>query len=250
MKRVDMRGASLIELMVSALLFSLVAAGGMKFLVLQHQWAVRQEDTAEAQQQVRAALDFMGRELGLLGFGLPEGDVKILKAAGQEVEFLANLHAAVARLTESVEEGQKRLSIQYENASDQFEQGKTVLVCSLDHCERHALAEDGGIGSLELADGLKSGFPSGITIQIINQVQYALRPGDAAQFKLIRTVDGGGNPVAEGLASMEIIYLDREGRAATAPADIHRIRIHLTARVARTPDKIRTLESEVYLRNG
>ena len=249
MKRVDMRGASLIELMVSALVFSLVAAGGMKFLVLQHQWAVHQEDMAEAQQQARAALDFMERELGLLGFGLPEGDAKILKAAGQEVEFLTNLHAAAARLTETTESGLKRLSIRYENGSDQFRQGKTVSICSLDHCERHVLAKDGGIGSLDLEQGVTSAFPSESTVQIINQVRYALKPVDAAHFKLIRTVDGGANPVAEGLAALELIYLDRNGQTATASADIRRIQIHLTARMARTPDKIRFLGTEVYLRN-
>ena len=152
------RGTSLIELMVSALLFSLVAAGGMRFLVLQHQWAVRQEDAAEAQQQARAAVDFMGRELGLLGFGLPEGDTKILKASGQEVEFLANLHAAAARLTETAQDGLNRLSIRYENGSDQFKQGKTVSICSLDHCERHVLAKDGGTGDLELEQGVTRVF--------------------------------------------------------------------------------------------
>jgi hypothetical protein len=244
------RGASLIELMVSALVFSLVAAGGMKFIVLQHQWAVRQEDTAEAQQQARAALDFMDRELGLIGFGLPEGDLKILKADGQEVEFLTNLHAAVARLTEPAQDGLNRLSIRYENGPDEFKRGRTVSICSLDHCERHVLAEDGGVGSLELEQGVTRVFPPESTVRIINQVRYALKPVDAAQFKLIRTVDGGANPVAEGLAGLELVYLDREGRAATALADIRRIQIHLTARMARTPDHVRSLEAEVYLRNG
>ncbi len=244
------QGTSLVELMVSSLVFLLVAAGGMKFLILQHQWAVRQEDAAEAQQQARAAVDFMGRELGLLGFGLPEGDAKILKASGQEVEFLANLHAAAARLTTTTQDGLNRLSIRYENGSDQFKQGKTVSICSLDHCERHVLAKDGGTGDLELEQGVTRVFPPESTVQIINQVRYALKPMDAAHFKLIRTVDGGANPVAEGLAGLELVYLDRAGQAAMALADIRRIQIHLTARMVRTPDKIRFLDTEVYLRNG
>jgi Tfp pilus assembly protein PilW len=246
----DERGTSLIELMVSSLIFLLVAGGGMRFLILQHQWAVRQEDTAEAQQQVRAALDFMGREIGLLGFGLPEGDAKILKAAGQEVEFLTNLHAAASHLTEATETGQTRLSVRYESGYDHFEKGKAVSICGFDHCERHTLARDGGIDNLELTEGVTNAFPPNSTVQIINQVRYALKPADAAHFKLIRTVDGGANSVAEGLAALELVYLDRAGQATTALVDIRRIQIHLTARMVRTPDKIRFLEAEVYLRNG
>jgi hypothetical protein len=52
------------------------------------------------------------------------------------------------------------------------------------------------------------------------------------------------------LTSMELIYLDREGRAGAALPDIHRVLIHLTAPLPRTPGKIRSLTAEVYLRNG
>jgi len=246
----DVRGTSLIELMVAALVFSFVAASGMKFLVLQHRWAVRQEDSAEAQQQIRTAMDFMGRELGLLGFGLPEGEGKILLAAGQEVEFLANLHAAMARLTEGTPTGLSHLSVRYENGPDQFKGGKTVSICSLDQCERHVLAGDAGSDTLELDQGVTGDFPTGSTVQVINRVRYSLKPMDDANFKLIRTVDGGANPVAEGLSAMELIYLNRKGETTSDINDIHRIQIHMTARAARSPELFRFLEVEVYLRNG
>lgn len=246
----DIRGASLIELMVATVIFSLVAAGAMKFLVLQHQWAVRQENIGESQQQVRAALDFMGRELALLGFGLPEGEAKILKAEVKEVEFLTNLHAAVSRLTERLEPGQTRLSIRYEKGSDRFEKGKTVSICGVDHCERHPLARDGRSNDLELTEGVTSAFSPNSTVQIINQVRYALKPADAVHFKLIRTVDGGSNSVAEGLSSMEMVYLNRAGEAADALSDIRRIRVHLTARPPGPSEIIRHLTIAVYLRNG
>jgi prepilin-type N-terminal cleavage/methylation domain-containing protein len=246
----DRRGVSLLELMIATMVFSLVAAFGMKFLIFQNQWGVLQEDTAEAQQQVRTASDFMVRELGLLGFGLREGDASILKAEGQEVQFLSNLDAAAARLTQMAQANQRQLSIEYENASDKFKQGKVVSICGLDRCERHTLANDGGNNSLEFEEGLTSPFPPNSTIQIINQVRYALNPAEGTQFRLLRTVDGGSNSVADGLASMELIYLDREGRAGAALPDIHRVLIHLTAPLPRTPGKIRSLTAEVYLRNG
>lgn len=248
--RFDGRGVSLIELMVATLVFSLVAAFGMKFLVLQHKWAVLQQDTAEAQQQARAALDFMARELGLLGFGLPEDEARLLKATGQDVEFLANLDAAIARLTQDAATDQTRLSVEYVNNKDKFEKDKTVLICRMDRCERHSLAKDGASGTLELKEGLGASCPRGSVVQIIKQVRYTLKPTDATQFKLVRTVDGGANAVAEGLASMSLEYLDGKGRPATVTTEIRRIRIRLAAFLPRSPEKIRSLISEVYLRNG
>jgi len=246
----DKTGASLVELMIAIVVFSMVAAFGMKFLICQNQWGVLQEDTAEAQQQVRTALDFMVRELGLLGFGLREGDATILKAEEQEILFFANLDAAAARLSQMAEPSQRQLYIYYENASDKFKKGKVVSICSLDRCERHTLVNDGGNDSLELGEGLTSPFPPNSTIQIINQVRYALNPADATHFKLLRTVDGGSNTVSDGLDSMELIYLDREGRAGAALPDIRRVQIHLTASLSRIPGKFRALTAEVYLRNG
>jgi len=222
----------------------------MKFLIYQNQWSVLQEDTAEAQQQVRTAMDFMVRELGILGFGLRDGDPRILKAEEQEIQFLANVDGATAHLVQAAQTGQILLPIRYDGASVKFEQGKVVSICRLDYCERHTLAKDGTTNSLEFVEGLTSSFPSNSTIQIINQVRYALKPMDATHFKLLRTVDGGSNSVAEGLASMELIYLDREGRAGANLPDIYRVRIHLTARLSRTPGKIRSMTTEVYLRNG
>ncbi len=255
MKKLDMRGTSLVELMVATLVFSLVAASGMKFLVLQHGWAVRQEDAAETQQQARAALDFMSRELELLGFGLPEREARLLKATGQEVEFLSNLDATVARLEQIASAGQTRLTVEYVNHQDKFKKDKKVLICAgigqrPDRCEWHSLAKDGADGTLELMTGLGDSFPIGSVVQVIKQVRYALKPGDAAHFKLIRTVDGSGNPVAEGLAAMDLIYLNRDGQATTALSEIRRVQIHLSTRMPRAPEKIRFLTTEVYLRNG
>ncbi|MEK6683284.1 MAG: hypothetical protein AABY46_01350 [Nitrospirota bacterium] len=250
MKRVEMRGASLIELMVSTLVFTLVAASGMRFLVLQQQWAVRQEDIAEAQQQARTALDFMSRELALLGFGVPKDEAGLLKATGQEVQFLANIDASIARFDQDAAAGGKQFTVVYINNKEKFVQGKTVSICGPDSCEWHSLARDGGSGTLEINEGLGKVFPAGSSIQVVKQLRYSLKPAAGARFNLNRTVDGGANPVAEGLTSMSLEYLDGEGSVAAALADIRRVRIRLTVPLPRNPEKTRSLSSEVHLRNG
>src|SRR3972149_7102143 len=130
----DARGVSLVELMVATLIFSVVAAFGMRFLVLQHGWAVYQEDVAEAQQQARAALDLMGRELSIVGFGVPEGDERISTATEQEVVFLANLDREITHLTGEAKAGERTLFVngnEFKQGQD-FEKEKTISICTLD----------------------------------------------------------------------------------------------------------------------
>ena len=244
------QGLSLIELMVAALLFSFVIGFGLRFFILQKQWSVYQEDAIEAQQQARVAMDLMVRELSLLGAGVPEGELRLIKATQQEVEFIANLYTAVARLTQSGTAGQQQLSVEYINHSEKFDKGKTVSICMLDHCEWNTLASDGGKNTLKLNRGLNKDFPVKSTIQVINDVRYALKPANGTRFKLIRRVDGGTSPVAEGLASMDFTYLDRKGGTATTLTEIRRVQIRLTIPLPRRPEHVRTLESEIWLRNG
>ena len=247
---VNIKGISLIELMIAVTILSSILALGVRFLTLQHRWAVYEEDAIEAQQQARAALQLMTYELSLLGSGVPEGEFPLLKAKQQEVRFLANLYAATARLTETVRVGERWIAVDYLNHPEKFDRGKIVLICMLEYCEWNRLGKDGGRSHLELRSGLRQSFPNGSTIQVINQVVYALQSMDQGLFKLFRTVDGGTSPVAEGLGSMDLVYFDREGRRTTDITDIERVQIHLTVPMRRTPKGLRTLSSTIWLRNG
>ena len=244
------RGVSLIELMVAMSIFSLVAMYGMRFLILQHQWFVLQEDTAEAQQQARVALDLLSKELGLLGFGLPEKEKSLLKATEREIQFLANLDSAIAVLDQDATPVQSRLAVIYVNNKWKFDKNRRVSICSPKRCEWHFLAKDGGMASLELTEGLSESFPRGSIIHIIRHVRYILKVVDPLRFNLNRAVDQGSpQPVAEGLASMQLDYLDREGRKAASLSDIRRVKIALAARLPRHPEKVRSMKTEIFLRN-
>lgn len=247
----DIRGVSMIELMIATLIFSVVVTFALRFLVLQNKWALLQEDIAEAQQQGRISLDFMGRDLALLGFGVPEGEARILNASREGIEFLANLRFEITHLIEAAAAGQTVLLIDGGEfvQGKAFRVGKTVSICDGNRCEWHSLARDGGASALELNEGLVRSFSDGSVIQVINRVRYALRSGKGSGFKLIRTVDGGGNPVAEDLASLQMEYLDREGIPVTLSDGVDRIRIRIESWVAERPPKLRSLTGEVFLRN-
>ena len=246
----NIRGVSLVELMVAMLIFSMVAMYGMRFLVLQHSWFVLQEDTAEAQQQARVAMDLLGRELGLLGFGVPEGEESLLEATEREIQFLANLDSAIAILGQDASADQNSLAVSYVNNREKFDENRRISICSPERCEWHFLDRDGGVSGLELQEGLSEAFPRGSVIHIVRRIRYTLRRVEPTRFNLNRAVDQGSpNPVAEGLASMRLNYLDREGREAVSLGDIYRVQIALAARFSRHPEKVRSLTGEVFLRN-
>ena len=63
-------GFTLIELMVAVLIASILLTAAYQVLVGQSRVYETQEQTIDMQQNVRAALDFMGRELRLTGYGV------------------------------------------------------------------------------------------------------------------------------------------------------------------------------------
>jgi len=67
MQRGDVRGVSLVELVVTLALFTLVLAGAIGVWAKSQEAFLTGSDAAAAQQDLRAALDFMGREIQATG---------------------------------------------------------------------------------------------------------------------------------------------------------------------------------------
>jgi type II secretory pathway pseudopilin PulG len=243
-------GFSIVELMVAAVLLSLVVASGLRFFTIQHRAVVRQEDVAEVQQQLRSAMDMMTGEFMRIGSGVPPEAPGILGADPARIDFDGNLAGASARLSAGASAGDRRLYVYYLNRSGSFRSGKSVSLCRVGACERHRLAEDGNGRSILLEAGLEGGFPSGSLLAVINRVSYEIKPAvGAGGFRLVRTVDGGANSVAEGIGSMSLEYLDRNGAVTEEPGKIRRIGVLLSAPLPRHPEIKRTIRSEVQLRN-
>jgi len=146
--------------------------------------------------------------------------------------------------------GQTGLTVHYDRGPEFFKEGKTIQICGWSYCERRTLARDGESDHLELTEGVAALFGPDSRIQVLNRVRYELRPMEGGPFKLMRSVDGGSNAVAEGLSSMELIYRDRGGQETMNLPDIRRIQIRLTAGPSGGTGTVRRLSNEIYLRNG
>jgi len=228
------RGLTLLEAVI-ALAVTLAAVAGLEQLLAgQIRQLVRQEATAERRQEGRAALAVLSRELSLAGFpatpdrachpmdgGIETGD--------STVQFLADLYGVATRLEASAQTGDGALRIPDD---DGIRSGAAALSPgtafaahdviylhdpgragdpSDDRVECHRLDRAGRAGTIPLAagDAVRSPYPAGSRVLVINRVRYA---HDAARHQLIRTVDGGAQSVADHVESAEFSLL--RGRVA------------------------------------
>lgn len=247
-RRRDRRGFSLIELLIAMALTLILLAYGFQLLVIQHRQYIIQDRIAEAQQNLRAGIDMMAREIRLAGYGVPSDIQKVVAMNKEEVRFLANLNAVNARLTERAFSGQSLLSV---NSGQDFRAGKRVYLCDAVSCEQHTLAQNGTSHSLSLKEPLGRGqpFEIGSSVNVVNEVRYYLNSEDPTNRKLMREVDQGAVPLAEQVVSVTFEYLDRSRAVTTVPSDVGRVLIKLVTASSHEKDRNRTLETEVRLRN-
>ncbi len=71
-KLLNKKGMTVIELLIVALMTSIVAAAGFHFFVRVNQQYMSQEDITEMQQNARASLQELCREIRMAGFNTPD----------------------------------------------------------------------------------------------------------------------------------------------------------------------------------
>ena len=203
----------------------------------------------ETQQQARVAIDLMTRELMMIGAGLSVDRPRFVTMKDEELSFYSNLTGAMARLTQDTDVGMDVIPVFYVKRSNQFRSGKTVAICSREQCEWNDLARQGGKRTLQLSKKLKFSYPRGSAIQIINQVSYHIIPQRDGQSRLIRKVDKGASPVAEGISLLRFKYLGSMGSTVGRGEEVSRIGIQLTTTISGKNRLDVSLHSEVYVRN-
>ena len=69
----DQKGTSFIEVMIALVIMGVVTMSVFKAYVTQHKNYMIQEDVTEIQQNVRASIDELSRNIRMAGYGLPVG---------------------------------------------------------------------------------------------------------------------------------------------------------------------------------
>jgi hypothetical protein len=192
----------------------IVLASVLQTFTVIHAQATRQQRTLARQQDLRLGLEVFEQEVRLAT------PASIVKAAPDELVFLANVNALATNTTAEVPAGQTLLPVQDDSG---WSEGKTVMVCGSVVCESHRLARNGQRGLLTLAEPVGMALPGGVSVEIVNRVSYYTRRDDAGGLKLMRMVDGGASTIIGDLRSARFVYQDGSGRQTAVPASVRRV---------------------------
>ncbi|MEJ2542039.1 MAG: prepilin-type N-terminal cleavage/methylation domain-containing protein [Gemmatimonadota bacterium] len=275
----DRRGFTLVELMMVALLGSVVVMAAYNVLITNQQTYRVQNSKAQAQQSTRAAMDVLFNELrevssaggDIVDFGDDFLEVKAMRTVGLVCEadmslFGVNPILRVRKVLNDFEAGDSVVIFadndEYRTSDDTWIKGlvtsiDTTAVCTdLDGVDYEAarMAFTGQTATF-LADSVRVGAP----IRSYVLYEYGLMSFDGQEY-LGRSEDGGDwvplvGPLsgAGGQPGLGFEYFDAAGNTATTVGDIERVAVTLRSYPGASDPKgtpiVDSLSASIYMRN-
>lgn len=212
-------GTSLLEVLLALAAGFIVLGSMLQSLGFFQRHFSSQQATVSHAQDVRIGLELLQQELRL-------ADPSDLSIIGQdEIEFGANVHGYITKLTAEASIGHTILSV--ENGSG-WPERKTILLCWNSQCETRLLARDGQRAGLTLTQPLSRAIPAGASVSILNRVRYYTRPDERGVPRFLRQLDGGAGVLVGEIQGVRFSYWDDRGRLAISPAQVRKIVVELT----------------------
>lgn len=259
------KGVTLIELLIALIISALLIAGIYKTFIGQQKTYIVQEQVVDMQQNLRAGINKMMREIRMAGFGgldyvlslsggvngysniiTPSGDNEITIVGGFKQIRRDNGEPVVVNSVSG-----KSLTLNY--ATDEFdgEKHKYISIGGLE--SNKVLSRSENVITLE--KDLSLNFPPGTPIFKIQAITYKKTNDNV--LRRDENTDGGAQPLAENIEELRFEYLDANGNATTDPGNIRMVRVTITARTERSdPDykseegiRRRTISSNIQIRN-
>jgi hypothetical protein len=222
----DCRGICLAEVLIALAAGAVALTAALQSLDHFQRRLSGQHEAAGQVQDLRIGLRVVEDELRLAWTGSRTADPSVRVATEETVEFVANLNGLVTTLAAPVASTQQDLPVM--NGSG-WPKGKQVAICDREQCATGQLARDGRKGTLTLTGTAGRSFPEGSEIRVLNTVRYYLRT-DRGATTLMRSVDGGANPLIGNMARLRLAYFDRQGRRVADPRSIARVRVEASVR--------------------
>jgi len=247
------QGVTLIELLIALVISAILIVALYQIFIGQQKTYVVQEQVVDMQQNVRAAINKMMREIRMAGFGNVGG---LLGTIGIENEFTGEVNSFTKEITPNTN------SITIVGGFKQIrrDNGDPIVIASAsgnqitlnfatdefdgDDPNPHRFISIGGVESntvlsrsvrtLTLKKPISFAHLAGTPIFKIQAITYSV--GDSGgKIALLRNENtGGGNqPLAENIENIQFEYLDANGVLTVNPANILMVRVTVTARTSR-----------------
>jgi len=265
------KGVTLIELLIALIISALLIAGIYNTFIGQQKTYIVQEQVVDMQQNLRAGINKMMREIRMAGFGGLEGVLNNGGVNGFTQPITAN------QTTITIIGGFKQIRntngdpITVDSAS-----GNTVILNNTPELKEFDSAAKrfisiGGVESskfqidgkvLTLEKKLKYNHPKGTPIFKIQAITYSVgQSGGKPSLLRNENTEEGNQPLADNIENIQFEYFDENGNPLAFPISdpklIRMVRVTVTARTDRLdPDfksgdgyRRRTITSNIYVRN-
>jgi type IV pilus assembly protein PilW len=196
------KGFTLVELMVTVAISGFIIAAIYSAYISQQRTYLAQEQVAEMQQNIRAAIDMMAREIRMAGYDPTQ-------SAG------AGITAALAgQISFTLDNNDDDTIDNNGNGKDDEPDGDTG-----DPGE----VVDFGFSTVAGSDANRDGIPDTVINGVPESLSLGRQTGGA----------GGYQPIAENIQAIEFRFLDKDNVVAALPADIRAVQISILARAER-----------------
>jgi type II secretory pathway pseudopilin PulG len=256
-------GFTLMEALIALLLTGIISTAVFKTYLTQHQHYIAQDDITNIQQNGRAAIDEMTRQIRMAGFQLPTG-LNALRAANTNPDSLVLIYRSdTAQAVLSANMASAAADIVSTTSTGGFTSGDWAYI----------FEPDSGGGEFFVISGVNPGaklishtpmtkaYRKDAIVLIVTWAQYYIDGSNSDHPNLmVRTPAYGSQVFAEDVSNLQFRFRLNNGTIVDVPPlveDVREVLVNVTARsrnqdpyhTGSDPYKYRTYTSSVNVRN-
>jgi prepilin-type N-terminal cleavage/methylation domain-containing protein len=256
------RGFTLIELMVTLVIFALAGTFIYTVFITQHDSYVAQQDVSETQQDVRVSLEMLTRDLRSTGYGVSGGGTGITAATGSSITFQVAQGFHVSSGASPFLSADPAGSDITVNTVSPFAAGDTVRIMNMlnrNEIGPYTITDiDTGASTLTLSGTPTTAHQGDVVVGAVNTITYSLVGG-----VLQRTSTSYGTEnLADHMLDLQFSYTLDDGSVVstvTGVANLNKIRmiqVTMSSQTVRDVAKAgshartRSLSANIRVHNG
>ncbi|MEZ5358053.1 MAG: prepilin-type N-terminal cleavage/methylation domain-containing protein [Candidatus Zixiibacteriota bacterium] len=257
-------GMTLVEVLLAVLLTGIISAAMFRVYINQHQAYNVQDNVIEMQQNARAAIDELTRQIRMSGYALPNG-LSAFDAFDTDPDTIRIYYKTVsceAPIEHDMPLPSAELRCDGHDVSC-FYDGQIAYIYdpNLESGEFFEIShvQTGSAHIQHNTDVLSRVYPAGSQLMAIEMIKYYIDQSDADHPRLMVQFSNETPQIyAEDIEDLQFTYVLKNGITVDEPvlkADVRQIGIELKARTPRADIesgniyRYRTYQSKVYLRN-
>ncbi len=261
----SVRGVTLSEVLVAMIITGIISAAMFRAYISQHHaWNI-QEAVIETQQNSRAAIDELTRQIRMTGYGLPAG-LNALEVYNTNPDTIVVIYAAAdcdAPIEHAMPNPSAELRCDGHDVSCFSDDQEIYIFDPFTETGEFFVLTSVQVAAAHLQHNtmvLSKAYPKGSILMAIDRVKFYIDYTDSLHPNLMVKVGTYAPQVyAENMIDLQFVYTLKNGMAVDAPVmvnDVRQVAVAVTGRTSRPdtdmseqPYRFRDYQSNVNLRN-